>query len=144
MGTRSNIAYKKSDGKIVSMYCHYNGYPQYNGVMLHKHYNTKEKARGLVDNGYQSALKKTVEESNQDRVHEDPPKTYHSFRAFIMDINFDIEYVYLFKDDCWHVAETSYIKVPSGSYDIEVEDFTPLESALRFVLHEKNYVEGDK
>ena len=35
-------------------------------------------------------------------------------------------------------------KLPSGSYDIEVEDFTPLESALRFVLHEKNYVEGDQ
>jgi hypothetical protein len=61
-----------------------------------------------------------------------------------MDINFDIEWVYLFKDDVWHVAETSYIKLPSGSYDIEVEDFTPLESVLRFVLHEKNYVEGDQ
>ncbi len=34
MGTRSNIAYKKSDGKIVSMYCHYDGYPEHNGVML--------------------------------------------------------------------------------------------------------------
>ncbi len=144
MGTRSNIAYQKPNGKVVVMYCHYDGYPQYNGVMLHKHYNTKEKARALIDNGYQSALKETVEESNQDRVHQDPPTTYHSFHAFIMDINFDIEWVYLFKDDCWHVAETSYIKLPRGSYDIEVEDFAPLESALRFVLHDNNSVEGDK
>lgn len=74
MGTRSNIAYKKSTGEIVSMYCHYDGYPQYNGVMLNEHYNTREKARGLVDNGYQSALKETVEESNLDRVHEEPPR----------------------------------------------------------------------
>jgi len=144
MGTRSNIAYKKSDGKIVSMYCHYDGYPQNNGVILSEYYNTKEKARALVDNGYQSGLEETVEKSNLRRVHEDPPTTYHSFHAFIMDINFDIEWVYLFKDDAWHVAETSLIKLPNGKYDVEVDDFTPLESALRFVLHEKNYVEGDQ
>ncbi len=132
MGTRSNIAYKKSDGKIVSMYCHYDGYPQYNGVMLNKHYNTKRKARVLVDNGYQSALKETVEESNQDRVHEEPPTTYHSFHAFIMDINFDIEWVYLFKDDAWHVAETSLISLPNGRYNVEVEDFSLLTD-LHFI-----------
>jgi len=134
MGTRSNIAYKKSDGKIVSMYCHYDGYPQYNGVMLNEHYNTKEKARGLVDNGYQSALKETVEESNQDRVHEEPPTTYHSFHAFIMDINFDIEWVYLFKDNAWYYAETSLIRLPNGKYNIEVDDFSLL-SDLHYTIN---------
>ena len=132
MGTRSNIAYKKSDGKIVSMYCHYDGYPQGNGVILNEHYNTKEKARALVDNGYQSGLEETVEKSNLRRVHEDPPTTYHSFHAFIMDINFDIEYVYLFKDDAWYYAETSLIKLPNGSYDVEVDDFSLLTD-LHFI-----------
>ena len=134
MGTRSNIAYKKSDGKIVSMYCHYDGYPQYNGVMLNEHYNTKEKARGLVDNGYQSSLKETVEESNKDRVHEEPPTTYHSFHAFIMDINFDIEWVYLFKDNAWYYAETSLIRLPNGKYNIEVDDFSLL-SDLHYTIN---------
>ena len=132
MGTRSNIAYKKSDGKIVSMYCHYDGYPQHNGVILSEHYNTKEKARALVDNGYQSGLEETVEKSNLRRVHEDPPTTYHSFHAFIMDINFDIEWVYLFKDDAWYYAETSLIKLPNGSYDVEVDDFSLLTD-LHFI-----------
>jgi hypothetical protein len=132
MGTRSNIAYKKSDGKIVSMYCHYDGYPEHNGVILSEHYNTKEKARALVNNGYQSGLEETVEKSNLRRVHEDPPTTYHSFHAFIMDINFDIEYVYLFKDDAWHYAETSLIKLPNGSYDVEVDDFSLLTD-LHFI-----------
>ena len=132
MGTRSNIAYKKSDGKIVSMYCHYDGYPQGNGVILSEHYNTKEKARALVDNGYQSGLEETVEKSNLRRVHEDPPTTYHSFHAFIMDINFDIEWVYLFKDDAWHYAETSLIKLPNGKYDVEVDDFSLLTD-LHFI-----------
>ena len=132
MGTRSNIAYKKSDGKIVSMYCHYDGYPQNNGVILSEHYNTKEKARALVDNGYQSGLEETVEKSNLRRVHEDPPTTYHSFHAFIMDINFDIEWVYLFKDGAWYYAETSLIKLPNGSYDVEVDDFSLLTD-LHFI-----------
>ena len=116
------------------MYCHYDGYPQYNGVILSEHYNTKEKARGLVDNGYQSALKETVKESNQDRVHEEPPTTYHSFHAFIMDINFDIEWVYLFKDNAWYYAETSLIRLPNGKYDIEVDDFSLL-SDLHYTIN---------
>jgi hypothetical protein len=132
MGTRSNIAYKKSDGKIVSMYCHYDGYPEHNGVILNEHYNTKEKARALVNNGYQSGLEETVEKSNLRRVHEDPPTTYHSFHAFIMDINFDIEWVYLFKDDAWYYAETSLISLPNGSYNVEVDDFSLLTD-LHFI-----------
>ena len=133
MGTRSNIAYKKSTGEIVSMYCHYDGYPQYNGVMLNEHYNTHAKARGLVDNGYQSALKETVEESNLDRVHEEPPKTYRSFHSFLMDINFDIEWVYLYTD-AWYYAETSLISLPNGKYNVEVEDFSLL-SDLHYTIN---------
>ena len=134
MGTRSNIAYKKSTGEIVSMYCHYDGYPQYNGVILNEHYNTREKAKGLVDNGYLSSLKETVEESNLNRVHEEPPKTYRSFHAFIMDINFDIEWLYLFKDDAWYYAETSLISLPSGRYDVEVDNFSLL-SDLNYTIN---------
>ena len=133
MGTRSNIAYKKSTGEIVSMYCHYDGFPQINGVMLNKHYNTHAKARGLVDNGYQSALKETVKESNLDRVHEEPPKTYRSFHSFLMDINFDIEWVYLYTD-AWYYAETSLISLPNGKYNVEVEDFSLL-SDLHYTIN---------
>ena len=132
MGTRSNIAYKKSTGEIVSMYCHYDGYPEYNGVVLETHYNTKEKARALVDNGYQSALKETVEKSNEGRVHEEPPKTYRSFHSFLMDINFDIEWVYLYTD-AWYYAETSLISLPNGKYNVEVEDFNSLVEAPHYI-----------
>ena len=105
MGTRSNIAYKKSDGKIVSMYCHYDGYP----------------------------LKETVEKSNEGRVHEEPPKTYRSFHSFLMDINFDIEWVYLYTD-AWYYAETSLISLPNGKYNVEVEDFSLL-SDLHYTIN---------
>ena len=34
MATRSNIAYKTAEGKIRSVYCHWDGYPAYNGEVL--------------------------------------------------------------------------------------------------------------
>ena len=73
MGTRSNIAYQKPNGKVVVMYCHYDGYPEYNGKILYNHYNHHKKAIALVDNGYQSSLKETIIESNEGRVHQEPP-----------------------------------------------------------------------
>ena len=129
MGTRSNIAYQKPSGKVVVMYCHYDGYPEYNGKILYNHYNHHKKAIALVDNGYQSGLKETIIESNEDRVHQDPPQTFHSIHAFLMNVQFDIEWIYLFKNNSWYVAETKMIKMPNGRYDLATlhdKDFTPL------------------
>jgi hypothetical protein len=129
MGTRSNIAYQKPNGKVVVMYCHYDGYPEYNGKILYNHYNHHKKAIALVDNGYQSGLKETIIESNEGRVHQEPPQTFHSIHAFLMNVQFDIEWIYLFKNNSWYVAETKMIKLPNGRYDLATlhdKDFTPL------------------
>ena len=135
MGTRSNIAYQKKNGEVVAMYCHYDGYPEYNGVMLNTHYATEDKAIALVDNGYQSQLKETVAESNQGRVHEDAPVTYRSMYAFLVSLNFDIEWIYLFKNGRWYLAETELISIPNGmrGYDLKQlndTDFSPLTNYL--------------
>lgn len=135
MGTRSNIAYQKENGEVVVMYCHYDGYPEYNGVMLNTHYATEDKAIALVDNGYQSALKETITESNLDRVHEDAPVTYRSMYAFLVSLNFDIEWIYLFKNGRWYLAETELISIPNGmrGYDLKQlndTDFLPLTNYL--------------
>ena len=133
MGTRSNIAYEKPNGKITVMYCHYDGYPEYNGQILNDHYNNQSKAHALVDNGYQSGLKKTLEESKADRVHQDPPQTYHSIHAFLMNVQSDIEWVYLFKNNEWHVAEYRYIELPNNNYtkeQLHTNNFVPLWSVL--------------
>jgi hypothetical protein len=45
MGTRSNIAYERPNGQIVVAYCHYDGYPEYNGVILNENYNTPKKQK---------------------------------------------------------------------------------------------------
>ena len=42
MGTRSNIAVEQPNGEVVVAYCHYDGYPEYNGQLLNDHYNNKD------------------------------------------------------------------------------------------------------
>ena len=51
MATRSRIGLQLSDDSIVSVYCHYDGYPAHNGRVLRTHYDTIEKVRELIDGG---------------------------------------------------------------------------------------------
>jgi hypothetical protein len=56
MGTRSRIGLELSDGSILSIYSHWDGYPEFNGVKLVEHFNTKEKVQELIDLGDISCL----------------------------------------------------------------------------------------
>ena len=51
MGTRSRIGIELSDASILSVYCHYDGYPEFNGVKLVENFNTREKVKELIDGG---------------------------------------------------------------------------------------------
>ena len=133
MGTRSNIAYEQADGKVIVTYCHYDGYPEYNGRILNKHYNNESKAKELANVGYLSGLQKTIAESIEDRVHQDKPKVYDNIRQYLNDVNWDIEYAYLYSNGEWHILE-DMMKVGD---DFEIIDqnfkqtqFKPLWSVL--------------
>ena len=56
MSTNSTIGYVREDGKVVSAYCHWDGYPSHNGKILLKNYNTLERVKELVDEGDMSSL----------------------------------------------------------------------------------------
>ena len=56
MGTRSRIGIQLSDESILSVYCHWDGYPEFNGVKLVEHFNTREKVEELIDGGDISSL----------------------------------------------------------------------------------------
>tara|TARA_R100000935_G_scaffold37073_1_gene58060 strand:- start:37 stop:468 length:432 start_codon:yes stop_codon:yes gene_type:complete len=115
MGTRSNIAYANKDNEVFSSYCHYDGYIEHNGVMLLKHYNGEKQARDLVDNGYMSALKPTIEQINEGRVHKDKPTEYNNEFLFMDELEaLWVEFVYLFKEGKWYVAESDSIKTPQA------------------------------
>ncbi len=57
MGTRSRIGIEMPDHTVVSVYCHWDGYPEYNGKMLVKYYQDREDVEDLVDGGSMSSLR---------------------------------------------------------------------------------------
>ena len=49
MATRSRIGLRLKEDSILSVYHHWDGYPQWLGVTLQKKFNTKEKVSELID-----------------------------------------------------------------------------------------------
>ena len=60
MGTRSRIGIKNQDGTIDSIYCHWDGYPSHNGVILNEHYNEEARVRELISLGSLSSLSPAI------------------------------------------------------------------------------------
>jgi hypothetical protein len=73
MGTRSRIGMMNEDGSITSVYCHWDGYPSHNGVILLENYQEPEKIKMLISLGDLSSLeKKLIPEGNAVHSFEDP------------------------------------------------------------------------
>ena len=51
MGTRSRIGIQLSDDSILSVYHHWDGYPEWLGRVLNTKYTTKEQVVDLIDGG---------------------------------------------------------------------------------------------
>ena len=86
MATRSRIGIEKEDGTILSIYCHWDGYPSNNGRILLESYTDKEKVLGLVELGAISSLQKNLTpQENLHHTFESPAKdvvvAYHRDRG---------------------------------------------------------------
>ncbi len=51
MATRSRIALQLTEDSFLSVYHHWDGYPQWLGVTLRQKFNTREKVAELLDGG---------------------------------------------------------------------------------------------
>lgn len=106
MGTRSRVAVMHGD-VCKSVYCHYDGYLQYTGEILHKHYDST-KANLLVSLGDNSGVKESVEEMNfyKDRGEEDVSwQVAHTFEEFMEQVNnCGGEYYYIMRDGVWYAG----------------------------------------
>jgi hypothetical protein len=60
MSTRSTIALEFADGTVQQVYCHADGYLDYNGEMLLKHWSDPFKLRDLIEQGALSSLGEEV------------------------------------------------------------------------------------
>ena len=50
-GTRSQIGIELPNGKILAVYCHWDGYPEHVGKILKKHYRNANKIKDLLKVG---------------------------------------------------------------------------------------------
>jgi hypothetical protein len=60
MATRSRIGIENENGRVESIYCHWDGYPDNNGKMLARHYTDVKKIKSLIALGDISILNENV------------------------------------------------------------------------------------
>jgi hypothetical protein len=126
MATRSRIAIENQDGSVTSVYCHWDGHIETNGVILNNNYNTKDKVEELIALGNLSSLDKTLETTvayARDRGEDSHQATYSNVEELFEDGFGDIvEYVYCFtKDGIWLVGTLESNNVAVLSEVIEEE-----------------------
>lgn len=129
MSTRSRIALLQEDGQVKSIYCHWDGYPSYNGKMLLQHYNSKPLVEALLNMGDMSSLDATIEECTfyaRDRGEEDVAAVVEPMEQFKQDIVDDIfeEFTYLFRDGEWVCF------VGSSTKEVPIEDAIKQDSGV--------------
>ena len=112
MATRSRIGLQLTGDAILSVYHHWDGYPEWLGVTLKKKFNTREKVAELLDGGDISCCDS---DTDWDRNEVEPHVQYYNDRGDNteprLDLNFDdyvenpandAEYVYIFTlDHTW-------------------------------------------
>ena len=119
MATRSNIAMKTQDGKIVSVYCHWDGYVANNGKILLENYTDIDKIEALVALGSISSLGEQIGEQqdfddrstqkdewtlfySRDRGEQLSIQEYDDIPSWINDME---EYAYLWNGQDWLVND---------------------------------------
>lgn len=123
MGTRSRVAVMHGD-VCKSVYCHYDGYLEYTGEILYKHWDSTA-ANALIARGDNSGIKETLAEMNfyADRGEDNVSwRVAHSFEGFLDQVHgCGGEYYYVLQGGVWYcgcVYDTDVLKkdtlVPLG------------------------------
>jgi len=101
MGTRSRIACRQPDGSILSIYCHWDGYPTGVGHTLVAKYSNLDTLGRLLARGDRSSLEDTPEEgmAYADRGDEDVSAVSYPTRADLSQSESGEEYMYLYEPE---------------------------------------------
>jgi hypothetical protein len=111
MSTRGRIGVQLTDGSILSIYCHYDNYPSFNGVKLQEHFNSYELAAELIDGGDISCLWTNAGWNNEvlpataplyysSRGEDCPPRLDADLCEYLLPDGGE-EYAYLFTNGKW-------------------------------------------
>ena len=79
MATRSRIGLLLETGYVLSVYHHWDGYPEWLGVTLKEKFNTYEKIAELIDGGNMSSCDSdnVYDYEKQEYVKRDPQPEYY-------------------------------------------------------------------
>ena len=141
MSTRSNIVIELPDKKVKSIYVHCDGYPYGIGKILMDNYNSYEKAIKLFDYGDASYLSDTLNECSfyhRDWGRKlDKARTHRDEWLYMRNMGGDcfIEYIYIFKNDEWHVCELKRMDTENG-----YEDSVWYHSKFELLSENKDYI----
>jgi hypothetical protein len=134
MATRSRIAIETPAGKVRSIYCHWDGYPERNGKILFEHYSDPEKLTKLIELGAISSL---APEVSTDKPHtfDSPAKgvvvAYRRDRGE-KDVDFDyhLNADHFFGGD---IQEWGYLLTKEGVWKVKYceEEIRDLEDVLK-------------
>jgi len=120
MATRSYIGVRNSDNTVTYIYCHWDGYPKYNGAILAKSYKSPNKINELLKLGDLSVLGEFIGEKQdfekrirdtclaygRDRGDANVSAKTAIFEDLIKDQN--VDYVYVFDGrESWECYDTS-------------------------------------
>ena len=120
MSTRSRIALQLNEDAFLSVYHHWDGYPQWLGVTLKKKFNTREKVAEAIDGGDISCiasentwdLNEKVDEHilyYNDRGDNTEPRLDLNFDDYAANATAGEEYLYVFTlDHQWECYEIDH------------------------------------
>ena len=120
MATRSRIGLQLVDDSILSVYHHWDGYPEWLGVTLKSKFNTFEKVAELIDGGDMSScdsnddwdrkeLGETAPLYYNDRGEKTEPSLDLNFDDYVNNANACEEYVYVFTSNhTWECYQISH------------------------------------
>ena len=106
MATRSTISIENTDGTITSVYCHWDGYPSYNGDILQHHYHYHKLAK-LISNVDMSTLHEEIEhcEFYKDRGEPVSFGSYDDYYDYLKYCIFE-EYNYILRlNRVWYMSK---------------------------------------
>ena len=121
MATRSRIGLQLNDEAILSVYHHWDGYPQWLGVTLNEKFNTREKVAEAIDGGDISCIasdntwdiNEKVDEHilyYNDRGDNTEPRLDLNFDDYAANATAGEEYLYVFTLDhqweCYAIDQT--------------------------------------
>ena len=115
MSTRARIGILLKDLSVESVYHHWDGYPEWLGVFLRKHYTTKEQISELLDGGDISCIDS---DTNWNLEKCEPHVQYYNDRGENTEPRLDLneydfftngeEFAYIFDDGEWTCYDLSH------------------------------------